>query len=47
MSQQLIRAGSKETLVRLRSAKPLVDFREFGEVVPLIEPTASSAFPAR
>ncbi|MGB5890537.1 MAG: LytTR family transcriptional regulator DNA-binding domain-containing protein [Thermoanaerobaculia bacterium] len=33
-----LEAEGGETLVRLRSAKRLVDLREFGEVVPLFEP---------
>ena len=33
-----LEAESGETLVRLRSAKRLVDLREFGEVFPLLDP---------
>jgi DNA-binding LytR/AlgR family response regulator len=33
-----LEAEGGETLVRLRSAKRLVDLRELGEVVPLFEP---------
>ncbi len=33
-----LEAEGGETLVRLRSAKRLVDLRELGEVVPLLEP---------
>ncbi len=33
-----LEAEGGETLVRLRSAKRLVDLRELGEVIPLFEP---------
>ena len=33
-----LEAAGGETLVRLRSAKRLVDLRELGEVIPLFEP---------
>ena len=33
-----LEAEGGETLVRLRSAKRLLDVREFGEVAPLLEP---------